>query len=231
MKTSRLHSAFTLIELIAVITIISILMALLLPYIAGAKESARRTEAGVAIRDVANACRSYYTDYSKFPPVDAAKNTAAATTNGYMSFGDKTNGKCKVENNVLFDILRGISRGDNVDHIYNKRQQKYISQKKAVDKKLPRNGFVDGSEFPAAQAGQLMDPWGAQYCIILETDGNEEIDMSDFFTDLTGASNVVRHTAVGFSMGKDSKIGGKDYENKLRKPNSTEAHDDVVSWE
>lgn len=234
MKTSRLRSAFTLIELITVISIIAILMALLLPQIAGAKEATRRQAAAAAVRDICNACRNYYNDYGKFPPVEDAKNQSGGTganANTYMSFGDKPNGKCKVENNVLFDILRAISRGENQNNIYNKRQQKYISLNKAVDKKNPRDGFVDGSEFPAAMAGQLMDPWGTQYCVVLDVDGNEEIDMGSFFQDLSGANNVVRFSAVAFALGKNGKIGGKDYEGSLRKPDSSEAPDDIISWQ
>jgi hypothetical protein len=132
---------------------------------------------------------------------------------------------------VLFDVLRAIARGDNTDHKLNFRQVKYYDGKKATDPKNPRDGFLDGSEFDQSKAGRLMDPWGTQYCIVLDSDGDEVIDMSTFFTDLTGESNFVRFSAVGFSMGKDSKRGGKGYENKLKKEKSNEAPDDIVSWQ
>jgi hypothetical protein len=128
-------------------------------------------------------------------------------------------------------VLRAIDRGENEKHKMNFRQVKYYEGKKATDPKNPRDGFLDGSEFDQAKAGQLLDPWGAQYCFILDADGDEVIDMSEYFTDLAGPENHVRFSSVGFSMGKNSKIGGKGYEGKFKKENSNEAPDDIVSWQ
>jgi hypothetical protein len=113
----------------------------------------------------------------------------------------------------------------------NKRQQKYYEAPKAKDVKNPRSGFCDGSDFGAGKEGQLMDPWGAQYCVVLDATGEEQISMGKFFTDLAETANVVRQSAVAFSMGKDNKRGGKGYENRFRKSGSSEAPDDVVSWQ
>ena len=75
-----------------------------------------------------------------------------------------------------------------------------------------------------------MDPWGTQYCIVLDATGNDEIaaaDVQKFYKDL----DIIRMSAVAFSLGKDGVIGGKGYEGKYRKPNSSEAPDDIVSWQ
>lgn len=220
---ARSSQAFTLIELITVIAIISILMALLLPQIGAARDNARRQEAGTILRNAVNACNSYKQDYGKFPPV------AGAGTGPTISFGESSAG-CQLNNNVLFDILRAIPRGDNANNALNTRQQKYIENKKATDPKNPRDGFADGTEF-SSRVGQLLDPWGAQYCIVLDNDGDEVIDMGAFYSDLAGAENAVRFSAVGFSLGKDSVRGGKGYEGRYKKPSSAEAPDDVVSWQ
>ncbi len=231
MKTRlRPAQAFTLIELITVIAIISILMALLFPAIASAREGARRAKAGTVVKDIVNACKNYANDYGKFPPVVAAKGGAGANT--YVSFGDITAGKCKVDNNQLFDILRAIPRagGENAANALNPRQQRYFEQPKATDIKNPRDGFVDGSDFPAAKLGQLIDPWGNEYCVVLDTDGDDIIDMgTDFYSDLTG-DNSVRAPAAAFSMAKDGIRGGKGYPGLFRKTSSTLPPDDVVSW-
>lgn len=229
MKTHfRPQRAFTLIELITVIAIISILMALLFPALAAAREGARRAKAGTVVKDIVNACKNYALDYGKYPPVVAAK--AGSGTNTYGSFGDITAGKCKVDNNQLFDILRGIAKGENALHVLNPRQQKYFDQTKATDIKNPRDGFVDGSEFPVGKVGQLMDPWGNEYCIVLDIDGDDVIDMNEFYTDLIAPDNSVRSGAVAFSMAKDGIRGGKGYPNLYRKTSSSQAPDDVVSW-
>jgi prepilin-type N-terminal cleavage/methylation domain-containing protein len=222
-------AAFTLIELLTVIAIIAVLMGLLFPALSGAKEQARRADAGTAVRNIVSACKSYYNDYGKFPPVSGALE-GDVNKNGYYSFGDTSAGKCKVENSSLFDILRAISRGDNEGHKLNKRQQKYFEMGKAKDPKNPRGGFCDGSEFTKNQ-GALMDPWGAQYCVVLDADDDGTIDMGAFYSDLAGESNVIRVGAASFSMAKDNIRGAKGYEGKLRKPSSSEAPDDVVSWQ
>lgn len=222
-------SAFTLIELLTVIAIIAILMGLLFPVLSSAKNQARRQAAAVAIRNIVSASKSYQTDYGKFPPVPAAL-VGTANTSGYYAFGDTTNGGCPVGNDQLFDVLRSINNGPNAGYALNKRQQKYFEMGKAKDAKAPRDGFTDGGEFTGAK-GQLMDPWGAQYCIVLDAADAGTIDMSAFFTDLNGATNLLRQSAVGFSMGIDGKRGGKGYNNNLRKPGSTEAPDDIVSWQ
>ena len=225
-------AAFTLIELLTVIAIIAILMGLLFPVLASAKNQARRQAAAVACRNTVSACKSYQTDYGKFPPVPAAL-TGTASTSGYYSFGDTGDGGggCKVSNEQLFDILRSINRGPNASFALNKRQQKYFEMGKAKDASAPRDGFIDGSEFTGGTQGQLMDPWGKQYCVVLDAADAGTIDMSKFFSDLEGAPNLIRQSAVSFSMGIDGKRGGKGYKDRLRKPSSTEAPDDIVSWQ
>ena len=223
-------AAFTLIELLTVIAIIAILMGLLFPVLGSAKNQARRQSAAVAIRNIVSACKSYQTDYSKFPPVPAAL-TGSESTNGYYAFGDTADGGATVGNEQLFDVLRSINRGPNANYALNKRQQKYFEMGKAKDATAPRDGFVDGSEFTSGTQGQLMDPWGKQYSVILDAADSGTIDMSKFFTDLAGAPNLLRQSAVAFSMGIDGKRGGKDYKNQLRKSGSTEAPDDIVSWQ
>ena len=222
------RAAFTLIELLTVIAIIAILMGLLMSALGGAKDQARRTEAAATVRNIVNACKSYANDYGKFPPIE----TGAA--NSFSSFGDSAKGKCKNTNNELFYVLRAISDGKNNAHVLNKRQVKYFESPKAKDLKNPRSGFVDGTGYtPSATApsGALMDPWGTQYCVVLDNSGNDEIDMSTFYTDMSGAGNILRFSAVAFSLGKDGDLGGKGYQGKFRKTGSSEAPDDIVSWQ
>jgi prepilin-type N-terminal cleavage/methylation domain-containing protein len=237
--TFHSRSAFTLIELITVIAIIAILMALLFPAVQMVRESARRAKAGTVCKNIVNACKAYANDYGKFPPITAAVDdggggaggAAGSNKNTFMSFGDIPAGLCKVDNNQLFNVLRAISIDPNTDDILNRRKTRYFEENKATDKKLPREGFTDGPDYTDDKRGQLMDPWGAQYCIILDTDGDETLNLGTFYQDMTDPTLAVRSAAVAFSMSKDSKRGGKNYEGMLKKPKSDDAPDDIVSWQ
>jgi type II secretory pathway pseudopilin PulG len=210
--------------------IIAILMGLLFPVFAGIRDTARRNKASTVIKSIVNACKNYTNDYGKYPAInDALVGGAGADSNGgaYYSYGDKTEGKCRVNNSQLFDVLRAIAREPNADHKLNRRQQRYFEETKATDSANPRDGFADGKAFSEDVQGQLLDPWGKQYCVILDADGDGDLKLTAFFQDQT---ELIRQPAVAFSMAKDNKIGAKGYEGRLQKERSSEAPNDIVSW-
>ena len=227
------NAAFTLIELLAVIAIIAILMKLLFPVIISAKNQTRRLEAGNDARAIVNACKAYSNDYGKFPPVSSA---AGATT---YSFGPKKKddrvkgdqGTYDLDNAELFNILRAIPTGLNTDNKLNKRSQKYFEHPVAKDLKTPRSGFVDGAGYAAyAPAGALMDPWGTQYCVVLDATGADEIaktDVQKYYSDF----DIIRMGAISFSLGKDQILGTKENPKRFKGPATSDTPDDAISWQ
>src|SRR5262245_37321909 len=76
-KTLR-RSAFTLVELLVVIAIIGVLVALLLPAIQAARESARRAQCLNQVRQAVVAFQNYHTTFNKLPKGENCNELATA---------------------------------------------------------------------------------------------------------------------------------------------------------
>jgi prepilin-type N-terminal cleavage/methylation domain-containing protein len=231
----RLRFGFTLIELLVVIAIIAILMGLLMTAIPAAKDAARKLEARNMVNQVVVAANAYYTEYAKFPPL-SDPNGSAPDPNTDQWVGDPAMG-AQSPNNALFYTLRNIAKGPNVDNSANPRKVVYFEGKAATVSASgnARGGFFDkdanGGAAPATQDSCLFDPWGHQYGVILDTNGDDQIDLKDTYTDFAGAGDsgkAPRKKVGAFSMGKDEKLGTKG--DKTYRSNG-QVSDDVISWE
>jgi prepilin-type N-terminal cleavage/methylation domain-containing protein len=69
----KVHKGFTLVELLVVIAIIGVLVALLLPAIQAARESARRTQCANNLKQLSLACLNYETANKSFPVGGSSK--------------------------------------------------------------------------------------------------------------------------------------------------------------
>jgi prepilin-type N-terminal cleavage/methylation domain-containing protein len=214
--------AFTLVELLTVISIIAILMGLLFPAIGIVKEQARKVQAKNDITNIVAAVKQYYTEYGKYPPV--VDSPAAGGTDDVV--GDGAAGATVVNNSNLFNTLRSIPEGLNGNYKFNPRRIVFFEGKSASDPVAPRGGFSDNSS-SSGDRGNFFDPWGKQYNIVIDTDYDNTIDVSKQYTDFA-SPNAPRVGCGAFSLGKDNKLGNND--DKTYRKGSTPS-DDVISWQ
>ena len=221
MKTlPLLRRAFTLIEILVVISIIAILMALLLPALAKVKDRARQEEAHNDLLNIVVAVKQYQTEYGKLPSVTSA--TTSAPT-GDMLVGD-ADAKATIDNSGLMDTLRAIDRGLNAHHVLNPKRIIFLESRTARDASAPRAGFADSPE--AKKRGCFFDPWGKQYCVVMDADSDNTIDVAAQYSDFAG-ENAPRVSIGAFAMGKDGTPGTKG-DRIFRKGEAIS--DDVISW-
>jgi prepilin-type N-terminal cleavage/methylation domain-containing protein len=106
------NRGFTLVELLVVIAIIGVLVALLLPAVQAARESARRSECENHLKQIGIAMHNYYAVHNQFPP------------NSYWSIGTSTNCgdsvttlKTDRKGSALAKLLPYLEEGTLFDHL------------------------------------------------------------------------------------------------------------------
>jgi prepilin-type N-terminal cleavage/methylation domain-containing protein len=99
---SRRGAAFTLIELLVVIIIIGIVISIVLPALAGARNAVRRTTTEGMMHDIVNAASVFQTDNRRMPGYFSAKDMASQEN-------EQTYGLSATQNVML--ELAGIQKG------------------------------------------------------------------------------------------------------------------------
>ncbi len=217
LRHTPLPRAFTLMELLVVISIIAILMGLLFPAVNSIREQMRRAQARNDVGNIVAAVKQFQTDYGKYPRV------AAAPAAGDVLVGDE-DAKATIDNSALMDTLRAIDRGLNERHLLNPKRVVFLEGRTASDAKEPRAGFADKAE--SKKRGSFYDPWGRQYGVVMDTDNDNQITVAEQYSDFAG-DNAPRVGVGAFSPGRDNKLGSKG-DALYRK--GTTVSDDVISW-
>jgi prepilin-type N-terminal cleavage/methylation domain-containing protein len=162
MKTNPRHgrAAFTLIELMAVITIIVILAALVVGSMGFVNERQAKAKANVQLGILAKALEDYKLDNGTYPPT--ANKTGSFTTNGTSTSAELYvalfyEGYDYAQQNSPANWTKKVNGVD-----VPKATKIYIPELNPINSKQGWTDPVTGTTPPASVP--LKDPWGYQYC-------------------------------------------------------------------
>lgn len=234
MKTDALSrpaaTAFTLLELLAVITIIAILMGLVFPALHAAREAMRRAEAKDGCLALLHALQNYHAEYGKFPRILNEISDGTGSDGKDVILGDANCPNVQGDNRLIFDALRVRDRGANSGHKLNPRRLVFFEGRAVADPNAPRSGFVEqpGDD----REGNFYDPWGRQYNIVIDTNHDGIIDIDRVYNDSRWQGDGRPHVAVGvFAMGRDNQVGEKKQGLDRKFAEGRKRSDDVTSWQ
>jgi prepilin-type N-terminal cleavage/methylation domain-containing protein len=134
-----LRRGFTLIEMLATITIIVILAGLVVAGMDFVKLKQKRATAEMQIKLLANACEEFKLDQGYYP-----------------GRSDNSTGDGKNMSNELFQDLYWDSNRDGAGPLSDSSQRIYLSD---LDPENNKQGWTEGK----GQAARILDPWGNEY--------------------------------------------------------------------
>jgi prepilin-type N-terminal cleavage/methylation domain-containing protein len=172
-RSSRRRNGFTLIELLVVIAIIAILAAMLFPAIGKAKEAALKAAAKQDMIQLANAIKSYESDYNGRLPAPGIPTGALDVTYGFSTpapvGGSGLHNPLPAGNRDVIAVLLNLEKfpdgtaTTNVGKQFNPRGLTPWNAKYAKDNTSQGIG----------PDGEFRDPWGNSYVISMDTSLNE----------------------------------------------------------
>ncbi len=202
-STSGSLRAFTLLELLVVISIIAVLAGILLPVAGSVMTNARKVQAKNTEVQIVSAVKSFQTDYGVYPV------TSTDSSNGTQ---DVTYGPSGPLASGLMDVL--LCNGQPNDLALNTRRVTYLEMPAAKNLAKPANGI--------GQDRQPYDPWGTTYFIRVDSDYDNSV--ANPYTGHAGFDPIGSGVIV-WSLGKDLEGGqGSD-------KNADFGVDDVISWQ
>lgn len=167
------NSAFTLVELLVVIAVIGILIALLLPAVQQARESARRMQCSNNIKQLALATHGYVDVHKLLPPAGVVENKTMSYGDAHYPVFDQRSGKMFSWAMLLLPFLEETNLYNQFDQTQDVLHQPNEPQESVVPTYLcpsdaARGRFYSDPEFTAGK--QFAKGNYAAYCSPMHTD-------------------------------------------------------------
>jgi prepilin-type N-terminal cleavage/methylation domain-containing protein len=177
--------AFTLIELLIVITIIAVLIGFAFPAYQTVQNRARITQVKNDLAQIITAVNAYYTEYGKYPIPDAVQGGAEEDYT-YSYDGSNT-----TPNSDLIKILQN----DASKTTLNPRGVIFLSAPPAKS-----DGGYGIQPKGSTNEYAFFDPWGRAYSICIDSNYNGKVRER-------GTGNLLTLGVIGWSVGKDNNWG------------------------
>ena len=205
--------AFTLVELLVVISIIAVLAGLAFPAISGAIERTRKVQAKNDLVQSVTAVNAYYTEYGKYPLPGAATTTP---DDYWITDGLIAN---------LFNVLRasGLGWDSSTGENLNPRRVVFIQVPFAKNAARPLNGICP----TGSNAGKYYDPWGNTYRLRIDWDYDNRL-VNPYSAGAGG--NPISLGSIAYSIGKD-QASDADRNTGQYRTSGQNGNDDVLSWQ
>ncbi len=174
----RSRNAFTLIELLIVISIIAILASVSVPVTKNVMNSARKTAAQNDCIQVQNAIKGFYNEYFHYPVTGSSEGPYA------------TDGE-------IMDVIMNVEGSAEAENLNRRRITYYEASKVTTDPKLP--GYNSNT-------GTLNDPWGQPYELYLDADDDESLTPPAIYGGKFGKAGRIKKTVFVHSGGPDRKL-------------------------
>jgi prepilin-type N-terminal cleavage/methylation domain-containing protein len=220
--------AFTLIEILVVMTLIAILAGIAFPSFIGVMEAARKTQAKNDEQQIVTAMNGYYTEYGKYPVTVPPLNT----TDAYFGGGTAPAGATNYGSNaLLFDVLRNNTTGTNSATVtlLNPRQIVFIQPPSVKNFTNPVLGVVPNGN---PLAGGWYDPWGSQYNVT--ADCNYDNQVTNPYTDAPGGTPL-NIGVITWSFSRNGVLGGGSavpgFSSESGTAGTFSGSIDIISWQ
>jgi prepilin-type N-terminal cleavage/methylation domain-containing protein len=185
MKTRTSH-AFTLLELLIVISIIALLVAIAVPVGSSVLLKSKATATRAMIEQLKTSIASYQTEYNRLPVAQTGGDDTEVVTD---------------ESDSMILVLLGVGENE-----LNRRGEPFFTAHAA---RAGRNGLKYDDETAA-----LFDPWGNPYQVILDTSHdnlvrNPDAENGDTSISSDASKNLAQRIAI-YSNGPDGKPQTRD---------------------